>query len=71
MQKLIKKLSGGTGLFILLALIAVLIMGSTAVIPRKSDLNSTAEKLSGESSKQIQGGKVSSGALLRANVIGK
>jgi hypothetical protein len=71
MQKLIKKLSGGTGLFILLALIAVLIMGSTAVIPRKSDLNSTAEKLSGESSKQIQGTKVSSGALLRANVIGK
>jgi hypothetical protein len=71
MQKLIKKLSGGTGLFILLALIAVLIMGSTAVIPRKSDLNSTAEKLSSESSKPIQGGKVSSGALLRANVIGK
>ena len=71
MQKLIKKLSGGTGLFILLALIAVLIMGSTAVIPRKSDLNSTAEKLSGESSKPIQGAKVSSGALLRANVIGK
>ena len=71
MQKLIKKLSGGTGLFILLALIAVLIMGSTAVIPRKSDLNSTAEKLSSESSKQIQGTKVSSGALLRANVIGK
>jgi len=71
MQKLIKKLSGGTGLFILLALIAVLIMGSTAVIPRKSDLNSTAEKLSSESSKPIQGAKVSSGALLRANVIGK
>ena len=74
MKKLKKFVSLRTALFVLFALLALTIMGSTVEKARYSDLHVCALQLAGESSSEI---RVSArdlafrepGAVLRANVI--
>lgn len=72
MKKFTAKLFNGSSLFILLAILAVLVMGSTSEKPRQSDLDATAAKLVSQSGNALQNaGDVSNQAILRANIIGK
>ena len=72
MKKFTAKLFSGSGLFILLAILAVLVMGSTSEKPRQSDLDSTSAKLISQSGNAVQNANdVSAQAILRANIIGK
>ena len=72
MKKFTAKLFSGSGLFILLAILAVLVMGSTSEKPRQSDLDATAAKLVSQSGNAVQNANdVSAQAILRANIIGK
>ena len=72
MKKFTAKLFGGSGLFILLAILAVLVMGSTSEKPRQSDLDATAAKIISQSGNAVQNANdVSARAILRANIIGK
>ena len=72
MKKFTAKLFNGSSLFILLAILAVLVMGSTSEKPRQSDLDATAAKLVSQSGNAVQNANdVSAQAILRANIIGK
>ena len=72
MKKFTAKLFSGSGLFILLAILAVLVMGSTSEKPRQSDLDATAAKIISQSGNAVQNANdVSAQAILRANIIGK
>ena len=72
MKKFTAKLFSGSGLFILLAILAVLVMGSTSEKPRQSDLDATAAKIISQSGNAVQNANdVSARAILRANIIGK
>ena len=76
MRKIVKKFSGCTLLFMLVALLALLVMGSTGKLPRMSDLNSAALQLAQESNdsvsqKSLYLARHNPGAILRANVISK
>ena len=74
MKNLLKKFSGCTLLFMLVALLSLLVMGSTGKEPRMSDLNSTALQMAQESSSDVAQksaylARHNPGAILRANVI--
>ena len=72
MKKFTAKLFSGSGLFILLAILAVLVMGSTSEKPSQSDLDATAAKIISQSGNALQNtNDVSAQAILRANIIGK
>ena len=72
MKKFTAKLFNGSSLFILLAILAVLVMGSTSGKPRQRDLDATAAKIISQSGNAVQNANdVSAQAILRANIIGK
>ena len=72
MKKFTAKLFSGSSLFILLAILAVLVMGSTSGKPRQRDLDATSAKLISQSGNVTQNANdVSAQAILRANIIGK
>ena len=72
MKKFTAKLFSGSRLFILLAILAVLVMGSTSGKPRLKDLDATSAKLISQSGNAVQNANdVSAQAILRANIIGK
>lgn len=72
MKKFTAKLFSGSSLFILLAILAVLVMGSTSAKPRQRDLDATSAKLISQSGNVTQNANdVSAQAILRANIIGK
>lgn len=76
MKDLAKKISGRSALLVLLALLAVVVMGSTTQKPRMSDLNASALQMAQESQSNISSqsqklAKHNPGALLRANAICK
>ena len=68
----LKRFSGRTVLFVVLALLAVVLLGSTAEKAQRSDLNKSASKIAAESSNDVKTLSESNpGALLRANMIKK
>lgn len=71
-MNVLKKFSVQKVLFVLLALLAVVLLGSTAEKPRRSDLNVSAEKLAAESARDISSvAEKNPGVILRANAIEK
>ena len=71
-MNVLKKFSVQKVLFVLLALLAVVLLGSTAEKPRRSDLNVSAEKLAAESARDISSvAENNPGVILRANAIEK
>ena len=76
MKKMQKRFSSPTAIFMLLAVLALAIMGMTASKPAYSDLHTSALSLAAESSQEVRQDSRQvifkhPGAIVRANVIGR
>lgn len=76
MKKMQKKFSSPTAIFMLLAVLALTIMGMTAGKAEHSDLHSAALRFADESTQEVRQDSrqvffKNPGAIVRANVIGR